>query len=136
MRKRWSLLILIALLSAEPAHGEDWPSFGRDRTRNFVSPEKGAPTDWQVEVKNRDTGAIQKAARNIKWSAELGSRSLGGPVIADGLVWVGTTNEGLRDPKFKDDASVLMCFRESDGKFLWQYVPPRLASGHNDWPNG
>src|SRR5262249_17831257 len=47
----------------------------------------------------------------------------------------GTNNGAPRDPSHKNDASVLMCFRESDGKFLWQYVSPRLASGQaNDWP--
>lgn len=107
---------------------------GRDQTRNAVSPEKNPPTDWQIEERN-DKGVLVKPARNIKWQAQLGSVSLGGPVIADGLVWVGTNNGAPRDPKFKNDASVLMCFRESDGQFLYQYVSPRLATGLvNDWP--
>jgi outer membrane protein assembly factor BamB len=101
---------------------------GRDHTRNAVSPEKAAPIDWQI-------GSGDQKHRNIRWSARLGSYSCGDPVIANGLVWIGTNNGRPRDPKMKADASVLMCFRERDGKFLYQYVSPRLAEGRRlDWP--
>jgi len=117
---------------------------GRDHTHNAVSPEKGAPTDWQnaIRASKDDSG---KAPRHIKWSALLGSTSLGGPVIANGLVWVGTNNQHPRDGRDtrprRDgrrepiDMSVLMCFRESDGQFLWQYTSPRLGNGISDWPH-
>jgi outer membrane protein assembly factor BamB len=107
--------------------------FGRDRTHNAVSPEKGAPTDWQIEVR-AEQGQAAKAARNIKWVAKLGGPSLGGPVVANGLVWVGTNNAHPRDPTSAKDASVLMCLRESDGKFLWQYISPRLSMYDGDGP--
>jgi hypothetical protein len=66
--------------------------------------------------------------------AKLGRPSLGGPVVANGLVWVGTNNSNPREPASTKDASVLMCFRESDGKFLWQYVSPRLREYDQDGP--
>jgi outer membrane protein assembly factor BamB len=41
----------------------------------------------------------------------------------------------MRNPKFKEDRGVLMCFRESDGQFLWQMTHPKMESGRvNDWP--
>jgi hypothetical protein len=40
-----------------------------------------------------------KTKKNVKWMAELGSQSYGNPVVAGGMVFVGTNNEGLRDPK-------------------------------------
>lgn len=139
-------LISVVLGSAvilAATRAEDWPMYGRDHTHNAVSPEKGAPLDWQNETKD-DNGAVQKA-RHIKWSAKLGSQSLGGPVIASGLVWVGTNNANPRDPRdLRDlpggqkrpiDKSVLMCFRESDGKFLWQYASPRLNDITQDGPS-
>jgi outer membrane protein assembly factor BamB len=50
-------------------------------------------------------------------------------------VYVGTNNELVRDPQEGGDRGVLMCFRESDGEFLWQHTNPKLASGRaNDWP--
>jgi outer membrane protein assembly factor BamB len=128
-----SIVLLLVTGSASPA--EDWPMFGRDRTRNAVSPEKGAPTDWQIESKDEKTGVATKA-RNILWSARLGSLSLGGPVVAHGLVWIGTNNSVPPIPKNpkRKDMSVLMCFRESDGKLLWQYDSPRLNVFVQDGP--
>jgi outer membrane protein assembly factor BamB/precorrin-6B methylase 2 len=56
------------------------------------------------------------------------------PVVAGGLIWVGTNNYKPRDTAIKQDAAVLMCFRERDGQFVWQYVSPRLSDDHQDWP--
>ncbi len=51
------------------------------------------------------------------------------------MVFVGTNNEALRDPKQGGDRGVLMAFRESDGEFMWQHTHPKLESGRaNDWP--
>jgi outer membrane protein assembly factor BamB len=51
------------------------------------------------------------------------------------MVFVGTNNEKLRDPKQGGDRGVLMAFRESDGEFLWQQTHVKLESGRaNDWP--
>ena len=72
---------------------------------------KGLPTDWDVKTK-----------KNIKWVADLGSQSYGNAVVAGGMVFVGTNNEGLRDPKQPGDRGVLMAFRETDGEFLWQHT--------------
>ena len=71
----------------------------------------------------------------MKWVAQLGSQSYGNPVVAGGQVYVGTNNELVRNPKEGGDRGVLMCFRESDGKFLWQHTNVKLPSGRaNDWP--
>jgi outer membrane protein assembly factor BamB len=56
-------------------------------------------------------------------------------VISGGKVFVGTNNEKPRNPEIQGDKGVLMCFRESDGKLLWQAVTDKLESGGaNDWP--
>ena len=130
---RTGLAIFLLIAIVMQARADDWPMFGRDRTHNAVSPEKGAPTDWQNQFPPGG-GLGARAARNIKWMAKLGSLSMGGPVVANGLVWVGTNNTSPRDPAKRKDASVLMCFRESDGKFLWQYVSPRLGDYFQDGP--
>ena len=44
----------------------------------------------------------------MKWVAALGSQTYGNPVVADGKVFVGTNNEGLRDPKQGGDRGVLI----------------------------
>ena len=90
----------------------------------MVSTMKGIPTSWDVKTK-----------KNVKWMAELGSQSYGNPVVAGGQVYVGTNNELVRNPKERGDRGVLMCFRESDGKFLWQHTNEKLPAGRaNDWP--
>jgi outer membrane protein assembly factor BamB len=128
---------LAGLLAAAvvPAPAADWPTWCRDSTRNAVSPEKGAPVAFQLPI--TEDGKVVKPAKGVAWQAELGSFNVGTPVVADGLVWVGTNNDRPRDPRLTGDAAVLMCFRESDGKFLWQYVSPRLPQGMIlDWPMG
>ncbi len=101
--------------------------FGGTPQRNQVNTfEKNMPTEWSVKEGER---------KNIKWVAELGSTSYGVPVIAGGKVYVGTNNQKPRNPKIKGDKGILMCFRESDGQFLWQAVHDKLPSGmENDWP--
>ncbi len=89
--------------------------FGGTPQRNMANViDKNILTDWSV---------AEGKEKNIKWSADLGSKTFGGPVIAGGRIFVGTNNAVPRDPKFKNkDAAVLMAFNEADGKFLWQIV--------------
>ncbi|HXE80931.1 MAG TPA: PQQ-binding-like beta-propeller repeat protein [Vicinamibacterales bacterium] len=102
----------------------DWPMWGGTPVRNMVSHMKGIPIEWDVQ-----------SGRNVKWVAELGSQTYGNPVVANGVVLVGTNNELLRDPKQGGDRGVLMAFRESDGEFLWQATHEKLSTGRvNDWP--
>ena len=111
------------LQASEPGTG-DWPMWGGTPDRNMVSAATGLPADWDV-----------KSGRNIKWVAELGSQSYGNPVVAGGMVFIGTNNEAPRDPKQDGDRGVLMAFREADGEFLWQQTHRKLEAGRaNDWP--
>ena len=130
IRSSAALAIALALfVDVAGASGADWPMRGGNGSRNAVVAEREGPTDWELADGN-------KAARNIRWSAELGHSSCGDSVIAGGLVWVGTSSG-----RNEEDASVLKCFREEDGKLLFKYVSPRLvgvgAGFRNyglDWP--
>ena len=114
----------LGLMARSDPPTTDWPMWGGTPDRNMVSTMKGLPTAWDV-----------KSKKNVKWSAELGSQAYGNPVVANGVVLVGTNNEAMRDPEVKGDKGVLMAFRESDGQFLWQSVHDKLAAGRaNDWP--
>src|SRR2546428_2138092 len=132
VRQFGTILLLVALAAltrpaaivASDPGGGDWPMWGGTPDRNMVSNMKGLPTEWDVKTK-----------KNVKWVAELGSQSYGNPVVANGVVLVGTNNESPRDPKQGGDRGVLLAFRESDGEFLWQQTHEKLASGRaNDWP--
>ena len=119
-------LSLLLLSGVTDAIGADWPMFGRDQTRNPVVRDGDAPTEWDV-----------KTGRNIKWVAQLGSQTWGNPIIAGGQIFIGTNNHSAylkRYPK-EVDLGCLLCFRESDGEFLWQFTAPKLAAGRvQDWP--
>lgn len=118
-----------------------WPLFGGTPARNMVNnSDTGMPTEWETRR--------SEEKKNMKWVAKLGSRAYGGPTIAGGKIFIGTNNESPRNQRDVDakklnpttkkptpiDKGVVMCFRESDGKFLWQHVNDKLASGIvNDW---
>jgi outer membrane protein assembly factor BamB len=118
-----TLAVSTRLIASDPGTN-NWPMWGGTPDRNQVSNMKNVPSEWDVKTK-----------KNIKWVAELGSQSYGNPVVAGGMVFVGTNNELLRDPKQGGDRGVLMAFRESTGEFLWQQTHPKLEAGRaNDWP--
>src|SRR5438552_18683426 len=92
-----SLFACLWLLTASDPGTGDWPMWGGTADRNMVSNMKGAPTSWDINAK-----------KNVKWVAALGSQTYGNPVVAGGMVFAGTNNEGLRDPKQGGDRGVLM----------------------------
>ena len=132
-----SVRLALALSLSTSCVADDWPMLGRDASRNSVSPEQNPPTDWDVGyIDKKMTRRDPSKSRHVKWAAQLGSIACGDPVVADGLVWVGTNNS----PRFRRfdrdaDASVLACYRESDGQLLYRYVSPRLKPQIWDWPN-
>jgi hypothetical protein len=105
---------LVLLLGTASAPAADWPMFGRDATRNAVSPGKGAPERWQVEGRERDV--LVQPTWNVRWTAELGSASCSSPVIAPALprTWPGEAEKpgsSLRCPRLgrrecRRDASI------------------------------
>ncbi len=124
MKYKLLTLCLILITIAASSNTVEMGMFGGTPSRNMVSDEKNLPETWDV-----------KTGKNIKWSAKLGSQSYAGPVILGGKVFVGTNNEGLRNPKLTGDRGNVMAFSETDGKFLWQMAHPKLSAGRvNDWP--
>lgn len=123
-----SLLTLAALALAIPTFAEEIPDdvgmYGGTPSRNMVSDETGLPADWDLST-----------GKNVKWRQPLGSQSYGGPVIAGGRVYVGTNNEGQRNPEIQGDKGNVMAFVAETGEFLWQAAHDKLPSGRvHDWP--
>ncbi len=118
-------LSIVALIGcATISTADEQGMFGNSLSRNMVSDATGLPSSWDV-----------KSGENIKWRQTLGSQSYGGPVIAGDHIYVGTNNEGRRDPDIEGDKGVMMAFRLADGEFLWQSVHDKLPSGRvHDWP--
>ena len=115
--------------------GADWPQWGGRNNRNMFSPQRGLPDSFgKIELKPDSDEISTNAVKNLKWIAKLGQQSYGNVTVAGGKVFIGTNNEPPRDPKHQGDRSILLCFDEKTGAFLWQLVVPKLASGKvNDW---
>src|SRR5579872_4843092 len=127
--------LLVLGASALVAKASDWPMWGHNASRNMVSEETNLPDTFDPGTFKPNSEEIDMATtKNVKWVAKLGSQAYGNPVVAGGKVFVGTNNESPRDPKYKGDRSVLMCFDENTGKLLWQLAVPKLGTGKiSDW---
>ena len=124
-RKLLALTVLLGTgaVLADPAAVER-AMYGNSFARNMVSDEKGLPADWDL-----------KTGKNVKWWAEVGSQAYAGPVVAGGKVFVGTNNDGVRNPALPNDRGVVMAFAEASGDFLWQMTHEKLTAGRiHDWP--
>jgi outer membrane protein assembly factor BamB len=115
------------LTAAEKEAARSWPLWGGTVQRNLVNlVERNIATDWNTSTDKE---------KNILWSINLGSKAYGGPTIGGGKIFIGTNNNRPRDKEIKGDKGVIMCFRESDGEFLWQLVHDKLEAGRvMDWP--
>ena len=119
----------------------DWPEWGGTPARNMYSTARNLPDRFEPGEFKPGTDDIDiTTTRNVKWIAKLGSQAYGNVTVSGGKVFVGTNNDysanGGRDPQHQGDFSILLCFDEKTGDFLWQLVVPKLASGKvNDWEN-
>jgi len=131
-----AVILAAALVGPAPLYGEPAGSsgssgqsgqsamFGNTPSRNMVSDETGLAAEWDVD-----------SGMNVKWSQPVGSQAYAGPTVSDGQVYVGTNNEGLRDPEATGDRGVVMAFDAASGDFLWQVTHTKLPAGRvNDWP--
>ena len=132
--RSFNLLILLSLISSPFLLSADWPSWGKDQSRNMVSFEKGITFDFKTGALNDDESIDLSTTKNIRWVAKLGSQAYGNVTIGEGKVIVGTNNESNRDYQKKGDRGVVMCFDEKTGKLEWQLVIPKLGAGKvSDW---
>src|SRR5215813_3359528 len=131
------LALFLVIVACTPGHSApaDWSQWGGHPSRNMYAPAKGLPDSLgKVEFKPGTEEVDAKGIKKLRWAVKLGSQSYGNVTVANGKVFVGTNNEPPRDPKHPGDRSILMCFDEKTGEFLWQLVIPKLASGKvNDW---
>ncbi|MCA9299488.1 MAG: PQQ-binding-like beta-propeller repeat protein, partial [Phycisphaerales bacterium] len=126
----------VLLAFATPSQAQDWPMWGRTPQRNMVAPgDVKIPTDFYPGDFIGATDEIDPATTsNVAWIAKLGSQSYGNVTIADGRVFVGTNNDSPRQAKYTGDRSVVYCFNEEDGSFLWELNFAKLGTGKvSDW---
>ena len=99
-RQRVIFLLVVGLVTTGAtslAEAQDEAGmFGNTPSRNMVSDDTGVPETWDPK-----TGA------NILWTQPVGSQAYGGPTVGNGKVYVGTNNEGVRNPDYDGDKGVL-----------------------------
>jgi outer membrane protein assembly factor BamB len=118
-----------------PGWAQDWPQWGRTSARNMYAPVRDLPARFDPgQLKSGSDGPDLSTARNVRRVLKLGSQTYGNVTVAGGKIFIGTNNEHPRNPQHQGDRSILLCFDERTGEFLWQLVVPKLASGKaNDW---
>jgi outer membrane protein assembly factor BamB/HEAT repeat protein len=120
---QWALNRIAGVESGEPLVSPPVPAPSiAPQAQTTVAQTGNPPVDWDTTT-----------GRNIVWSVELGSQTFGHPVVAGDVVYVGTDNSRLMNPAYQEECGVLMAFRATDGKFLWQDVAPRVERGLGDW---
>lgn len=116
----------------EDPSGGEWLQWGRDGSKNMVSPAKNISIDitsGEVDDKGEIVGA-----KGARWVAKLGSQAYGTPTIYQGQVFVGTNNEEPRIESVKGDYGIVMAFDEKTGGLNWQFSVPKLEAGKvSDW---
>jgi len=95
----------------------DWPIYGHTVQRNMVSDETGLP----------DTCSVNEAGtsgQNMKWVATFGRAVYGGPVVANGKVYIGAQanddEEKAETPR--KGLGCLFCLDEQTGRTLWRFI--------------
>jgi outer membrane protein assembly factor BamB len=115
----------------------DYTQWGGENHKNNVRGGKDIPTEWSVGKVDPRTGERRPGTtQNIKWIAKLGSQTYANPIIVDGKMLIGTNNGAGWLPRYPADVDlgVMLCFQESDAKFLWQYSAEKLPTGKvHDW---
>ena len=127
-----------ALTEATSPDWDEWPQWGGSPARNNVREVQNLPDVWSPGEFEAATGEWRPGSgRNVRWVARLGTSTYSTPVVARGKVFIGTNNAGGRLPRLPAsiDLGCLLCFRQRDGEFLWQYSAEKLPAGRvNDWP--
>ncbi|HUT12307.1 MAG TPA: PQQ-binding-like beta-propeller repeat protein [Thermoguttaceae bacterium] len=140
--KTVSSCLLASVFLAGTLSAADWPQWGGSPQRNNAPDAKNIPHQWNVGKFDRKTGDwLNESAENILFVARLGSQSYGTPVLSGGKVYCATNNGAgyLERYPAEVDLGCLLCFAQSDGRFLWQLSREKLASGEEadrdfDWP--
>lgn len=129
--KRFITIVVLGVLCGfNIAAAEDWPMLGRDGTRNSVSAERNGPTAWSVA--QRQEGKVTRESRGMRWTAPLGLQTYSTPIVASGLVWIGTCKVLGTDPQSYSRIPVLKCFRVEDGQEVFELTSPQLGNRIHD----
>ena len=141
MSRNYSLAIILMSLAAQlflsDLLAQDWPMRGHSSSRASFVANKDGPRSWDPKkVFNKAKPVGEKNAQDarigvVKWVEGDFWDAMCDPVVANGLLWIGTANPM---GKKTEDASVLACFDTKTGALLYQHVSQKLGVARQDWP--
>ena len=83
------------------------------------------PTTFDPGRRDRWNDDIAGTGKNVRWAVRIGSPTYSTPVVAQGKVLIGTLNDAMLDKRRSGSRSVLLCFDDKTGEFLWQLPLPK-----------
>ncbi|MCF7732531.1 MAG: PQQ-binding-like beta-propeller repeat protein [Akkermansiaceae bacterium] len=108
--------------------GADWPQWCGNDARNAVSVETPLPAQFTPNPSLSDAAQVATGAAgptHLKWKVRLSSHAYGGPVVANGKIFIGTnTREG---------GGAVIGLEEATGRALWKLTIPRLVTEWKDF---
>jgi outer membrane protein assembly factor BamB len=127
--------LLGLLILSSVGYAAEWPTWGRDASRNMVSSETRLPSGFEPGRFKAGTEDIDPSTtQNVRWVATLGSQAYGNPAVSGGKIFVGTNNANPRNPAIQGDRGVLLCLDSRNGRLLWQLAAPKIGNGKiSDW---
>ena len=99
--------------------GADWPQWCGNDARNSVSAETGLPAEFTPNPAPPDS-ANPPPPTHLKWKVRLSTHAYGGPVVANGKIFIGTNN--------REQGGDVIAFDEATGHLLWRLTVPRFAT--------
>lgn len=125
IKKLW--IVLLTMLGScwlsLPCRGEDWPQWCGNEARNAVSGETNLPAEFLPNHPAPSATNAPTAARkstNLKWKVQLNTHAYGGPVVANGKIFIGIND--------RQQGGVVMGLEEATGRELWRLTIPRLRT--------
>jgi len=123
---RWSALA--GILLALPCQAGDWPEWCGNDARNAVSAETNLPAQFiPIPPRSDSTDAARAAGEptHLKWKIRLNTHAYGGPVVANGRIFIGINDHG--------EGGAVVGLEEATGHELWRLTVPRMVTTWKDF---
>jgi len=122
------VMALGASLLAPPCLAADWPQWCGNDARNAVSDETHLPAQFlasPVPADAANASVSPAEPTHLKWKLRLSTHAYGGPVVADGKIFIGTNN--------REGGGAVIGLEEATGKALWRLTIPRMLTEWKDF---
>lgn len=128
MRRMALMTAAAGCLLAQRSLAGDWPQWCGNAARNAVSAETRLPAAFSPSPASAaapEAPAAEAEPTHLKWKLRLNTHAYGGPVVADGKIFIGTNNH--------DGGGAVMGLEEATGRALWRLTIPRMLTEWKDF---